>query len=54
MADVPKNLQEQIQRLEEMFTVPPEKLKAITEHFVHELEKGTLINTVFGLLLTTL
>lgn len=41
MADVPKDLLQEIKRLEEMFTVPTAKLKAITEHFVKELEKGT-------------
>lgn len=40
MADVPKDLMQEIKRLEDMFTVPKEKLKAITEHFVKELEKG--------------
>jgi len=40
MADVPKNLLAQINKLEEMFTVPKEKLKQITDHFVNELTKG--------------
>jgi hexokinase len=40
MADVPKDLADQIARLEELFTVPREKLKQITDRFVHELEKG--------------
>ncbi|TQS35261.1 hypothetical protein Golomagni_04324 [Golovinomyces magnicellulatus] len=40
MADVPRNLLAEIKRLEEQFTVPTEKLKAITAHFVKELEKG--------------
>lgn len=40
MADVPKDLVEQIKRLEELFTVPTEKLKEITTHFMGELEKG--------------
>ena len=31
---------QQIQRLEELFTVPTEMLKKITDHFVSELEKG--------------
>lgn len=39
-ADVPKDLMAQINRLEELFLVPTEKLKQISEHFVHELEKG--------------
>lgn len=40
MADVPKDLQEEIKRLEEQFTVPKDKLKQITDHFVEELKKG--------------
>lgn len=32
----------QVKRLEDMFTVPTEKLKAITDRFVSELEKGKL------------
>lgn len=40
MADVPKDLLNEIRRLEDQFTVPKEKLKAITSHFVKELEKG--------------
>ncbi|KAH7419708.1 hexokinase-domain-containing protein [Cadophora sp. MPI-SDFR-AT-0126] len=40
MADVPKDLLQEIERLERMFTVPTEKLKQITHHFVKELEKG--------------
>lgn len=42
MADVPKDLLEQIKRLEELFTVDTGKLKKITTHFVSELEKGML------------
>lgn len=42
MADVPKDLLEEIERLKQMFTVPTEKLKEITDHFVGELEKGQL------------
>jgi hexokinase len=41
MADVPKDLVDEIKKLEEQFTVGPAKLKAITEHFVSELTKGT-------------
>jgi hexokinase len=41
MADVPKDLLQEIKRLEEMFIVPKEKLKEITTHFVSELEKGS-------------
>ena len=40
MADVPKDLLGEIKRLEELFTVDTTKLKAITEHFISELEKG--------------
>lgn len=40
MADVPKDLLEEIKRLEEMFTVDTQKLKEITDHFVSELTKG--------------
>lgn len=40
MADVPKDLLDQINRLEDLFIVPAEKLKEITNHFVKELEKG--------------
>lgn len=32
----------EINNLEDMFVVPREKLKQITEHFVKELEKGTI------------
>lgn len=42
MADVPKDLLQEIKRLEEMFTVDKTKLKAITEHFISELDKGML------------
>ncbi|KAH7364739.1 hexokinase-domain-containing protein [Rhexocercosporidium sp. MPI-PUGE-AT-0058] len=40
MADVPKDLLQEIERLERLFTIPKEKLKEITTHFVKELEKG--------------
>ena len=40
MADMPKDLKEQIDKLEEMFVVPTDKLKQISDHFVGELEKG--------------
>jgi len=40
LADVPKNLLDQIKELERQFTVPGEKLKEITDHWVSELEKG--------------
>ena len=40
MADVPKDLLQEIKRLEDLFTVDGAKLKEITNHFVKELEKG--------------
>jgi hypothetical protein len=40
MTDVPKDLKEQLARLEELFVVPKEKLKQITDRFVSELAKG--------------
>jgi hexokinase len=40
MADVPKDLLEQIETLEKLFTIDQPKLKEITSHFVEELEKG--------------
>lgn len=40
MADVPKDLLDEIKRLEDLFTVDTEKLKKITDHFVSELTKG--------------
>ena len=40
MADMPRDLKDQIDKLEEIFVVPTQKLKAITDHFVKELEKG--------------
>ncbi|KAG5367874.1 Hexokinase [Yarrowia sp. C11] len=40
MADVPRDLLEQISQLETIFTVSPEKLRQITDHFVAELAKG--------------
>lgn len=40
MADVPKDLVQEIKRLEDLFTVDSTKLKAITKHFVSELTKG--------------
>jgi hexokinase len=39
-AEIPKDLLEQIRQLEKDFTVPIEKLKQITDHFVSELTKG--------------
>lgn len=46
MAEIPKNLQAEIKALEEQLTVPKEKLKQITDHFVKELEKGMLFHPV--------
>lgn len=46
MAEIPKDLQAEIKALEEQLTVPKEKLKAITDHFVKELEKGKSSRTV--------
>lgn len=43
VADLPQDLQHEIQKLEQMFTVPTEKLKQITNHFVKELEKGLTV-----------
>lgn len=40
MADVPKNLLEEIANLENIFTVDAAKLKQITDHFVNELKAG--------------
>lgn len=40
MAEVPKSLVAEIKALEEQLTISPTKLKAITDHFVKELEKG--------------
>ncbi|KAK0273729.1 hexokinase [Friedmanniomyces endolithicus] len=40
MADVPKDLLQEIKRLEDLFTVDTAKLKAIVDHFISELAKG--------------
>ena len=40
MADMPRDLKEQIDKLEEQFVVTTDKLKHISDHFVKELEKG--------------
>lgn len=40
MADVPKDLLQEIKKLEELFTVDTKTLKAITDHFISELDKG--------------
>lgn len=41
-ADIPKDLLDEVRRLEELFTVDQKKLKSITEHFITELAKGTV------------
>lgn len=43
MAEIPKNLQAEIKALEAALTVPKEKLKEITDHFVNELHKGMFL-----------
>ncbi|QLG74631.1 hypothetical protein HG535_0G05140 [Zygotorulaspora mrakii] len=40
MADIPKDLMEQIHGLEVIFGVQPEKLRAVVKHFITELNKG--------------
>jgi len=40
MADVPKNLLEEIKKLEDQFLIEQPKLKEIVDHFVGELTKG--------------
>jgi hexokinase len=40
MADMPTDLKDQIDKLEELFLVSTDKLKEISDHFVHELERG--------------
>jgi hexokinase len=47
MADVPRDLAQEIKRLEELFTVPTAKLKSITEHFVSELTKGKALPVLY-------
>lgn len=48
MADVPHDLLGQIKRLEELFTVPQDKLKEITDHFVGELKQGKVSSQCAG------
>jgi hypothetical protein len=43
MTTVPRDMLQEIKRLEELFIVPTEKLKEITTHFVSELIKGKCI-----------
>ncbi|KAL1970267.1 hypothetical protein VTN77DRAFT_5427 [Rasamsonia byssochlamydoides] len=40
LSDVPPEILSKVNELENMFIIPREKLKQITEHFVKELEKG--------------
>lgn len=46
MADVPKELADQIKRLEDLFVVSQDKLKEITERFKNELIKGTFLTLI--------
>lgn len=48
MADVPRDLLQEIKRLEELFTVDKAKLKSITDHFVSELAKGEWASYYLG------
>lgn len=40
MADVPKDMLDQINKLEDLFIVDGQKLKEVTNQFVSELERG--------------
>jgi len=44
MAGVPKDLLEEIKKLEAMFTIDTAKLKEITDRFQSELERGMSCN----------
>jgi hexokinase len=44
MAEVPKDLRNQIKEFEDLFTVDRIKLKQIVDHFVRELEKGQFLS----------
>lgn len=46
MADVPKDLLQEIKKLEELLTVDTAKLKQITKHFISELEKGMFLDVI--------
>lgn len=46
MADVPKELADQIKRLEDLFIISQDKLKEITERFKNELIKGTFLTNI--------
>ena len=41
LALVTPDVLDHIHNFENLFTVTPEKLRSITDHFVNELEKGT-------------
>lgn len=43
LAEIPPDYVPEVQRIEDMFTVTRDKLKQITEHFVGELEKGSVV-----------
>lgn len=47
MADVPKDLIQEIQKLEQYFSVDTARLKVITDHFVTELEKGKHVRSCY-------
>jgi hexokinase len=53
MADVPKDLLNQIKEFEDVFTVDQQKLKEVVAHFVKELEKGASL-PIGGLTTTTI
>ena len=40
MAGMPRDLKEQMDKLEDLFVVNTAKLKEITDHFLSELERG--------------
>lgn len=46
MADIPKDLLDQIKELERLFTVDKAKLKEVTDRFVKELERGTYTSVI--------
>lgn len=43
LGGVPDNLLRTLRELGELFTVETDKLKEITDHFVKELEKGSIL-----------
>lgn len=42
-ADIPQDLLNEVKRLEDLFTVDTQLLKKITDHFISELAKGSLL-----------